>query len=500
MRFSSYRRGAMLVAAAAVVLVGAQNASAQLAFAANSIQSLYYKEVSRDGRFYVFNNADNAVRFEASGEMGVGITRPGVGPNGETVVADSETALELFFFKHGLSEKVERPKPPTLNIVWRDGKTRMTLGKAAYIEMSSRIQPRFTLEMPDDNVKLGGTESAGDLKPSFRIRRAKFKLEGWFYKPELEFELQLNWPDASTSQPNRFLEDANIDWDITGKKTFRVKFGQFKAPYGRQQLTSSGSQQFVDRSIVDERYNPGRETGLALWGTLLTHKLDWRVMASNGNGRSQSANDNAKLLYTARLQYQLIGATRMNQWSSGALLTEGDLGDSASGPLLAVAANVLANDRHFAATSAGSSNNKDLQYGGDLIFKHRGFSAVAEYTMRETEKQKFTEVTEDGVKKVVASIDPKYKDQGFHVQASYAFKATSLGVGSYLEVAGRYAQYDPSDAKEDDKRSELGGAVSYYYSKHNFKVQADFRQVKDEAKKEGEQKANEFRLQWQFIF
>ncbi len=467
MRVSSHRRGAPLVALAALVLAGAQDAAA---------------------------------RFEASGETGAGITRPGAGPNGETVVADSETALELFFFKHGLSEKVERPKPPTLNVVWRDGKTRMTLGKAAYIEMSSRIQPRFSLEMPDENVKLGGTEKAGDMKPSFRIRRAKFKLEGWFYKPQLEFELQLNWPDASTSQPNRFVEDANIDWDVTGKKMVRVRLGQFRAPYGRQQLTSSGSQQFVDRSIVDERYNPGRETGLALWGTLLDHKLDWRVMASNGNGRSQSANDNARLLYTARLQYQLLGSARMNQWASGQLMTEGDLGDSAAGPLLAVAANILHNDRHFASTSAGSSNNKDLQYGGDFLFKLRGFSAIAEYTMRETEKQLFTEITEEDAKKVVESIDPKYRDQGFHLQASYAFKTGALGPGSMVEVAGRYARIDPSDAKQNDRRTEVGAAVSYYYSKHNFKLQADFRQVKDEAKKEGEQKSNELRLQWQFIF
>ena len=63
-----------------------------------------------------------------------------------------------------------------------------------------------------------------------------------------------------------------------------MKFGQFKAPFGRQQLTSSGAQQFVDRAIQDARYNDARETGLSLWGTLGANKLDWRVMMSNGNG------------------------------------------------------------------------------------------------------------------------------------------------------------------------------------------------------------------------
>ncbi|MET0555519.1 MAG: porin, partial [Vicinamibacteria bacterium] len=279
-------------------------------------QGMFYAEETKDGRVYVFNTKANWERFKASGETGTGLTRLSVGPNGETVYADNETALELYFFKYNIKEVVERPKVPTSRVEWRDGKTRITTDNF-YLEMSNRIQVRFTDELPDDSVTLAGTAGAGDSKGSFRLRRAKFKLEGWFYKPWLEFETQLNWPDVSGTPAARMLEDADIDWDVTkGKKTFRVRFGQFKAPYGRQQLTSSGSQQFVDRSIIDERYNPTRETGLALWGTLGTNKLDWRAMVSNGNQRSQTANDNSKFLYSARLMWQPNGATRMNQWTS----------------------------------------------------------------------------------------------------------------------------------------------------------------------------------------
>lgn len=75
-------------------------------------QGFYYKEILKDGRIYVFNNAEEADRFEKSGEMGRALTRPGAGPNGETIVADSERALELYFFKHGISETVPQPPPP----------------------------------------------------------------------------------------------------------------------------------------------------------------------------------------------------------------------------------------------------------------------------------------------------------------------------------------------------------------------------------------------------
>jgi hypothetical protein len=293
-----------------------------LALAATTFaQGMYYKEIAKDGRIYVFNIEKNALAFEKGGEMGTGLTRPGAGLNGETVVADSEQALDLFFFKHGISQSVARPEPVVQKVEWRDGKTRFTLGNNFYMEMSNRIQPRYTHEIPDDSVTLPGTGGAGDSKGSFRIRRAKFKLEGWFYKPELEFELQMNWPDVNNVPPSQFVEDANIDWDISKKKAFRLRFGQFKAPFGRQQITSSGAQQFVDRAIQDARYNDARETGFAVWGTLGGNKVDWRAMISNGGGRSLVTNDNDKFLYSGRVMWQAIGNTRMNQWASCALLT-----------------------------------------------------------------------------------------------------------------------------------------------------------------------------------
>jgi hypothetical protein len=211
-------------------------------------------------------------------------------------------------------------------------------------------------------------------------------------------------------------------------------------------------------------------------------------MISNGNGRSQSANDNDKFLYTARVQWQVLGATRMNQWTSGALLTEGDLGDSANGALLAIAGNFLKNDLRTFPTPAAAQND-NTQWGADAIFKWRGFSALGEYHNRESKPSTGT-VAGD-----------KFTDEGFLIQASFAFASPSFGPAGYFEIAGRYAEIDPTDARGNDKRTEIGGAISWYYSRHPFKVQADFRQLEDEAANSGNgAKNNEFRLQTQFIF
>jgi hypothetical protein len=341
--------------------LGASDALAQVAYTANTVTSVFYREFKKDGRFFVFNNPPAAAAFEQSGETGVGITRVGIGPNGETVFADNETALELFLFKYNLTADVPRPKPPTLNIAWRDGKTRLTIGSNFYLELSNRVQVRYTHVFPDDAIKLPGTENAGDSQGSFRIRRAKLKFEGWFYRPYLTYEVQTNWPGIATANLGQYLEDANINWDVTkGKKLFMVKLGQYKVPFGLQELISSGSQQFVDRALVSNVYFRGRDTGATVWGVLGNNKFEYRAGLFNGNGLTRSVNDNDKFQWNARVSFQPNGAVPLGTYS-GAHQSESDFESKALGkPIFVVGAAFEQNDLSFVATDLKTNINSTL--------------------------------------------------------------------------------------------------------------------------------------------
>ena len=471
-------RGALLVATALLALVGVDYATAQVAYTANTVGSVYYREFKKDGRFFVFNNPAAAAAFEQSGETGVGITRVGAGPSGESVFADNETALELFAFKYGLAIDVQRPKPPTLNIAWRDGKTRLTLGSGFYMEMSNRIQLRYTHELPDDTVKLPGTERAGDSKGSFRIRRAKLKFEGWAFKNWLQYEVQTNWPGISSANLANYLEDANINWDVTkGKKTFMIKFGQYKVPFGLQELTSSGSQQFVDRSLVSNAYFRGRDTGLTVWGVLGANKFEYRAGIFNGNGLTRSTNDNDKFQMNARVTFQPNGVSALGTYS-GAHQSESDFESKGLGkPIFTISAAVEQNDLANVATDL-KTNIKSTLYEVDTMFKHKGFSATGAYIWGERQPQ---------------ITSPSFDTQGYYMQAGFLLKPETW------EIAARYGQQDPNKSISNDKITEIRGGLNYFYARHVLKVQADFGQVKTESSK-GAAKNYEFRLQTQLIF
>lgn len=472
----SIRRPAMAAILAAFALM--------LVPSAARAQGLYYKEIRKDERIYVFNVAANADRFEKSGEIGVGITRPGAGPNGETVVADNERALQLFFFKHGIAEAVPEPPQPTQRIEWRDGKTRATTDNA-YLEMSNRVQVRFTGEDPDDNTKFPGTDSPGDTRGSFRIRRAKFKLEGWFWKPWLTYEVQTNWPGVTGSNTGALLEDAAFDVDLTkGKGLFRVHAGQFKVPFGQQELTSSGSQAFVDRSLMSNEFFRGRDTGAAIWGTFGSNKFEYRLGLFNGNGPTRSVNDNGAFQYNARFLWQPNGSQALNQraWVTGALYSESDF-ESTTVPIYAFAVNYEHSDFSNSTVIPALANYKADVVSLDGIYKYKGFFVSGFYNFGHR-------TPKDATKNV------EFDTNGYMVQATKLIDRART-----WEVGFRFSEFDLTDVVSDDIRQEIRGVVSYYYRRHNLKLQTDFGRFSlGQGPGKPELKTVEVRSQLQFIF
>ena len=463
-----------LATAAGSLLLGLVVASAAFA------QGSFYREIEKDGRIFVFNNMQQFSDWDKSGEMGVGITLLGYGPKGETMVFDSEAAIHLYNFKHNRpgDPRIQPAPAPGPTLSWRDGATTILFPGLASVRLSNRVQFRYTHELPDGTVQLPGTPARGDSKGSFRIRRAKFKVDGFFYKPWLTYELQTNWPALTGSNIGAFLEDANLNWDISQDKRFQLKVGQYKVPFGHQEITSSGSQQFVDRAQVSNTYARGRDAGIQLWGQLLNNKIEWRAGVFNGNGLTRTTNDNDTFQYNARLVWQPNGLIPLGTGNSGPLYSESDF-ESTDQPIFYVAANFEKNDFHRTTTAV---DLKDTVFGFDGAFKYKGFFATGEFYKRERTPEP------------AAPGGPvaKFDSDGWFVQGGYLLDSKRK-----WEVAFRYGTFDPTSLRGGDDQNEIRGGVNYYYMKHALKVQADYGRLENKATKV---KNDEFRIQTQFIF
>ena len=93
---------------------------ASLSFLAHAAGPMFYVEVPHEGRIYVFASGQRYDAWDKGGRLEMGapsITRLGFGPNGETVVFDSEDAVNLYNYKHDrpgeyFPQPVEKPKSP----------------------------------------------------------------------------------------------------------------------------------------------------------------------------------------------------------------------------------------------------------------------------------------------------------------------------------------------------------------------------------------------------
>jgi len=240
-------------------------------------QGLYYKEIVKDGRIYVFNTAARADAFEKSGEMGVGITKLNAGPNGETVVGDSERALQLFFFKHGLSEAVPEPPPPPPPAPSPDKFSGLMFGD--YYAIKS-----------DNTAAFNGQHG-------FWFRRLYFTYDRTF-SPVLttRFRLEANSNGKMTSPAttiNPYVKDAWAKWTYSGKHAVTVgisptaTFDWLEGFFGLRHIEKTPADLY--------RIDSSRDFGITLSGPLTqNNRVQYTAQFANDSGNNNVELDKYK--------------------------------------------------------------------------------------------------------------------------------------------------------------------------------------------------------------
>jgi hypothetical protein len=334
------------------------------------------------------------------------------------------------------------------------------------VNLYNRFQGRYTYtNVPD-----------GDDESSFRVRRMKTTFEGHAFDPSLTFKFQTNWV------PDPELEDALLHW--RPRPYAGIQGGQYKVPFDRQQLTSSGAQQFVDRSLASDYFTFARDQGVMLTGSWFGEKhdlLEWNGGVFNGNGINQTVNDDTGMLWDGRLLFMPLGKFDYYVESDVADTPEPRFGVGVAGAYNDEAEDTDDGARIFGSNRLGSFFEPDQgpfdvgQATADVHFKWRGLSAVGDFFWAEVDP----------------STGASRSGHGYNFQTGYFI------LPKRLEAAFRVSGVDVHD--ELDQR-ELGGALGYFFLAHNLKIQADVRDVRNDPVDSGPEHTLEFRAQVQAIF
>ncbi|HET9367397.1 MAG TPA: porin, partial [Candidatus Udaeobacter sp.] len=179
------------------------------------------------------------------------------------------------------------------------------------------------------------------LKDRFRLRRARITLTGDFaeqfdFKVEGDFEQSdaaitaLKSVDLATGKTTTVTNsnrtefsgtDIFINWHAIPEAN--LKIGQWKAPFGLEQITPDPQLYTIERSLPTGALTPERQIGAQIWGKPLTNILpDQKDLVTyyagifNGNGRNFNNNDNNEFMYVGRLEVQPFKGKLMGQEAS----------------------------------------------------------------------------------------------------------------------------------------------------------------------------------------
>ena len=240
-------------------------------------------------------------------------------------------------------------------------------------------------------------------------------------------------------------------------------FGQWKAEYNRERRDSSGSQQFVDRSIVNREFTVDRQQGAMLFGRLgRGGAADVSAWAGvfGGEGRGHF-NDGGEPMYARRASSGIRTAAS----SSSRRATWGGVPSrrarSPSQPY-ATAAATRASRRMAAAISMASSPVRSISTRSSSGWSNRRSSGAAFPGSRNGTRRPWK----------IASPAQRHVFAGLYAQAGYFLHEAWSGWPEPLELALRYATVDPDVDHADDRRDELTFGANWYFNGHRHKLNA----------------------------
>jgi len=303
------------------------------------------------------------------------------------------------------------------------------------------------------------------LKDRFRLRRARINLTGDFaenfdFKIEGEFE---NSDGISSNRTDFSGTDIFINWHQFAEAN--VKVGQWKAPFGLEQLTPDPSLIIIERSLPTGAITPERQVGAQLWGKPFANiwpaqkdLLTYYAGIFNGNGRNVSVNDNNNFMYVGRLELMPFKGKIFGQDSS--LKLGGDVLNSRDdkGTNISQSLNLLVNSDGSLSPFMLPGADERTAWSVDAWFNLGPFDLIGEYLQEKV----------DG--RTVNGAPPMFADfttNGFYVTGAYYL------IPKKLQAAVRWEQLNPGQKGNDGIHSITGG-LNYYIHGDDIKLMANY--------------------------
>src|SRR5216117_508742 len=381
-------------------------------------------------------------------------------------------------------------------------KTEVTYDGKTYVEKSVAVEekphiyvtPRGTefklvlggfiqMNLEDGDVSaFEGRFGSTAIKDRFRLRRARINLTGDFAE-NFDFKVEGDFEQSDGTSSNRTdfsATDIFVNWHQFPEA--QIKVGQWKAPFGLEQLTPDTTLLFAERSLPTGAITPDRQIGAQLWGKPFTHLwpeqkdlLTYYAGIFNGNGRNVSVNDNESFMYVGRLELMPFKGKVFGQESF--LKLGGDVLNSRddAGTNISQSGNLLVNSDGSLSPFALPGADERTAWSVDAWLKLGPFDLIGEFLQER--------VNPRTVNGVPPGFD-RFTTDGFYVTGGYFL------IPKKLQAVVQWQHLNPGQ-KGNDGISSIVAGLNYYIRGDDLKLMvnyihtwSDFREANPELGKD----------------
>src|SRR5437016_12630339 len=423
---------------AAIISLAAQPLGAQTASESERLQKLERAVEQLQKR-----NAE--LEAEISGLKKRTAFAPEFGPGAKTKVTyDGKTYVE---------KAVVEEKPPVY-VQQRGPELKLVLG--------GFIQVNFE---DGDVSAFEGRFGQTALKDRFRLSRGRINLTGDFAE-QFDFKIEGDFEQSdgiSSSRTDFSATDIFINWHQF--PAAQIKIGQWKAPFGLEQLTPDTSLFTIERTLPTGAITPERQIGVQVWGKPFTNiwpeqkdLLTYYAGIFNGNGRNTTINDNNNFMYVGRLELMPFKGKLFGQNSS--LKLGGDVMNSRDdkGTNISQTLNLLVNADGSLSPYVLPGADERTAWSADAWLNIGQFDLIGEY------------LAEDVDGRTVAGHAPSFNNfdpSGGYVQGSYFI------IPKKLQAVVKWETLEPDQVNDDNIQSITGG-LNYYIHGDSIKLMLNY--------------------------
>ena len=343
---------------------------------------------------------------------------------------------------------------------------------------TSTIKLRAQLRATSEQSSSTAFNESDELRTQ-DINRARVKIGGKAGSDNLTYYTEYDFP-SSRLLDLRFTLETNRDW-------LNLRVGQWKVPYNRERIDSSGKQQFADRSISNRWFTLDRQRGVAVFGRLAAGRLfdsTYHLGLLEGTGRNGDG-DAEQPMWLARWDWHMTGNVlafsqsdvKQREKSAGVISL---LTNSYRGPYTAFSSG--GGGQLPGYLEGADDQYRVRQYALESAFHYRGFSWQQELHQKEIRD------TVNGFSQTA---------RGGYAQVGYFPNALWPSLPHQLEIAVRYAKVDPATSRHSTEQTEVTIAVNWFFSGHDSKLTVDYSRGKGDILNFGAS-YRIVRLQWDF--